>query len=358
LCYGHALRRSRIRTSRCPSTPRAAEPRPNRRIPKLGQLRPYRRPRPQLPIRRCMRLLHRHRILLLRPRRPKPSRRRPRHRLGPRLRMRRRMRPLHRHHIRLRPRHIQRRVAIRSRQDDLADCPCKQPVGASCWKFVCVMKNRLEASFKKARPLQSRFKRDCAGAHRDASRAGCGSAARSGLPRVRPALHLHGLLCRRHGLAVAPGGGAGAFPPPGGRDAHRYCLSTDGLFDGSGSGGDATHHLGSAEIYMRVREFTAHDNRFVTVRILPLTTLYLISAKNAPPEVVEAVLARAKRGEPVPGRRGKADGPRVQEPESPGSPMQSPPRTVFLRTRAGERRALLRRKFAIRAFGEVRRWQE
>jgi hypothetical protein len=57
--------------------------------------------------------------------------------------------------------------------------------------------------------------------------------------------------------------------------------------------------VSSAENYMRVCEFTAPDDRFATVTILPPAALYLISAKNAPPEVVEAVLARAADGEPV-----------------------------------------------------------
>jgi hypothetical protein len=58
--------------------------------------------------------------------------------------------------------------------------------------------------------------------------------------------------------------------------------------------------VSSAENYIRVCEFTEHDDRFPTVTILPPATLYLISAKNAPPEVVQAVVARAAGGEPVP----------------------------------------------------------
>jgi hypothetical protein len=58
--------------------------------------------------------------------------------------------------------------------------------------------------------------------------------------------------------------------------------------------------VSSAENYMRVCEFTKHGDRFATVAILPPATLYLISAKNAPPEVVQAVLARAAGGVPVP----------------------------------------------------------
>jgi hypothetical protein len=58
--------------------------------------------------------------------------------------------------------------------------------------------------------------------------------------------------------------------------------------------------VGTAENYMRMYEFTGHDGRFETVRILSPTTLYLISAKNAPPEIVKAVLARAAGGEAVP----------------------------------------------------------
>jgi hypothetical protein len=58
--------------------------------------------------------------------------------------------------------------------------------------------------------------------------------------------------------------------------------------------------VSSAENYIRVCEFTKHDDRFPTVTILPPATLYLISAKNAPPEVVQAVVARAAGGVPVP----------------------------------------------------------
>jgi hypothetical protein len=58
--------------------------------------------------------------------------------------------------------------------------------------------------------------------------------------------------------------------------------------------------VSSAENYIRVCEFTAHDGRFATVTILPPATLYLISAKNAPHEIVQAVVARAASGVPVP----------------------------------------------------------
>jgi hypothetical protein len=58
--------------------------------------------------------------------------------------------------------------------------------------------------------------------------------------------------------------------------------------------------ISSAENYIRVCEFAAHADRFATVTILQPATLYLISARNAPPEIVQAVVARAAGGVPVP----------------------------------------------------------
>jgi hypothetical protein len=55
----------------------------------------------------------------------------------------------------------------------------------------------------------------------------------------------------------------------------------------------------TAENYIRGSRFIESTDS-QSVAILPPGTLYLISAKNAPPEIVEAVLARAAGGEPVP----------------------------------------------------------
>jgi hypothetical protein len=55
----------------------------------------------------------------------------------------------------------------------------------------------------------------------------------------------------------------------------------------------------TAENYIRGSKFIESTDS-QSIAILPPGTLYLISAKNAPPEIVEAVLARAAGGEPVP----------------------------------------------------------
>jgi hypothetical protein len=51
----------------------------------------------------------------------------------------------------------------------------------------------------------------------------------------------------------------------------------------------------SAQNYMRTAEFL--EGKSATIALLPLATLYRLSAKNAPPEVVAAVIDRAARGE-------------------------------------------------------------
>jgi hypothetical protein len=58
-------------------------------------------------------------------------------------------------------------------------------------------------------------------------------------------------------------------------------------------------NIRTAENYIRGSKFIESTDS-QSVAILPPGTLYLISAKNAPPEIVEAVLARAAGGEPVP----------------------------------------------------------
>jgi hypothetical protein len=52
-----------------------------------------------------------------------------------------------------------------------------------------------------------------------------------------------------------------------------------------------------AQNYMRASEFAA--DKYATVALLPPATLYCLSAKNTPPEVVSEVLARAANGERV-----------------------------------------------------------
>jgi hypothetical protein len=65
--------------------------------------------------------------------------------------------------------------------------------------------------------------------------------------------------------------------------------------------------LRSAQNYMRASEFAADKN--ATIARLPPATVYRLSAKNAPPEVVSEVMARAASGERVLGRRGDPDDP-------------------------------------------------
>jgi hypothetical protein len=55
--------------------------------------------------------------------------------------------------------------------------------------------------------------------------------------------------------------------------------------------------LRSAQNYMRASEFAADKN--ATIARLPPATVYRLSAKNAPPEVVSEILARATSGERV-----------------------------------------------------------
>jgi hypothetical protein len=55
--------------------------------------------------------------------------------------------------------------------------------------------------------------------------------------------------------------------------------------------------LRSAQNYMRASEFAA--NKYATVALLPPATVYRLSAKNTPAEVVSEVLARAASGERV-----------------------------------------------------------
>jgi Protein of unknown function (DUF3102) len=64
--------------------------------------------------------------------------------------------------------------------------------------------------------------------------------------------------------------------------------------------------LRSAQNYMRASEFAADKN--ATIARLPPATVYRLSAKNTPPEVVAEVMARAASGERVLGRRGDPDG--------------------------------------------------
>jgi hypothetical protein len=65
--------------------------------------------------------------------------------------------------------------------------------------------------------------------------------------------------------------------------------------------------LRSAQNYMRASEFAADKN--ATIARLPPATVYSLSAKNTPPEVVSEVMARAGSGERVLGRRGDPDDP-------------------------------------------------